>query len=139
MFCGSGTVLLEAAGWLALLGVLGFIAMFSVSWGIVAWIIPEELMPLHLRANAIGLCVISNWVADYFTVATWLSITTAVSAAGGCLFYTVINAGALWFVWAMVPETRGVALEALEEPTALDAAAKPPVGGVAMVALGLRH
>ena len=88
--------------------------MFSISWGIVAWIIPEELMPLHLRANAIGLCVISNWVADYFTVATWLSITTAVSAAGGCLFYTVINAGALWFVWAMVPETRGIALEALE-------------------------
>ena len=47
-------------GWLAVGCVLGFIMSFGISWGIVAWIIPEELMPLHLRASAIGLCVVSN-------------------------------------------------------------------------------
>ena len=32
-------------GWLAVGCVLGFIMSFGISWGIVAWIIPEELMP----------------------------------------------------------------------------------------------
>ena len=62
-------------------------------------------------------------IADYFTVATWLTITAGISAAGGCLFYAAINAFALWFVWRWVPETKGMALEALEAQASAGGAA----------------
>jgi len=69
-------------------------------------------------------------VADYFTVATWLTITAGISAAGGCFFYTAINAFALWFVWRWVPETKGMALEALEAQASAGASGRKAEQGV---------
>ena len=98
--------------------LLSFVACFSFSWGPVAWVIPSELVAYQVRAKVVALGTVCNWVADYTVVGSFLSLTNAVGEAGGFATFAVINAAAFAFVFFLVPETKGRALEARQvDPT----------------------
>ena len=91
--------------------LLGFVGCFSVSWGPIAWVVPSELIGTRLRAKVIAIGTVANWLADYAVVGTFLSLTKAIGEAGSFALYAGINAAAVVFVYLLVPETRGMALE----------------------------
>ncbi|KAL1514827.1 hypothetical protein AB1Y20_003912 [Prymnesium parvum] len=91
--------------------VLLFVAFFSFSWGPIAWVIPSELLPIHLRARAVAAGTVANWIADYLVVSTFLSLADAVSYEGAWALYCAINTIAFGFVIFFVKETKGLELE----------------------------
>ncbi|KAK3240166.1 hypothetical protein CYMTET_49978 [Cymbomonas tetramitiformis] len=91
--------------------LLAVCAFFSFSWGPVAWIVPSELLPSHLRARVVSFTTVLNWMTDYTVISTWLSLSSAVGEAGGFMVYSIVNVIIFMFVLAFLKETKGTNLE----------------------------
>ncbi len=105
----------EANGYVTLVFVLIFIAVYAATLGPVTWVILSEIFPNRIRSNAMALATLCLWIANFFTTASFpimknlfgLQYTFAIHAAI-CLIY---------FIWVKVniPETRGRSLEEIEQ------------------------
>ena len=98
--------------------ILYFIANYASTWGCVAsWVIPSEVFPMRVRGKAMGLATMGNWAANVIVsfVTPILLRPDIADVSGTFMFYAVFMAIALPFVIFMVPETKGVPLEVMEE------------------------
>jgi sugar porter (SP) family MFS transporter len=100
---------------LVLLGILGFIAGFSISLGPIMWAMFSEIFPNRLRGFAISAVGSANAIAS-FLVATFFPVQLATLGSSATYFlYAGIMYFCLWFVWKYVVETKGRSLEQLEK------------------------
>ncbi|KAK2731559.1 hypothetical protein FQN55_004661 [Onygenales sp. PD_40] len=104
----------RAAGWVAVAFVWVFIINFAYSWGPVAWIIASEVFPLSMRAKGVGLGGSSNWLNN-FAVAVSTSPFIAASNFGAFIFFGCVTTVGAIYVYFLVPETKGLTLEEMDE------------------------
>lgn len=100
-------------GTLILAGLLVFIAAFAVSQGAVIWVFISEVFPSSVRGKGQGLGSTTHWVMA--AIITWLFPVVA-DAVGGWVFAFFGAMMLLQFVWVwkVMPETNGVALENMD-------------------------
>ncbi|MEG3175662.1 sugar porter family MFS transporter [Sphingomonas sp. RB3P16] len=100
-------------GTLILAGLLVFIAAFAVSQGAVIWVFISEVFPSSVRGKGQGLGSTTHWVMA--AIITWLFPVVA-GAVGGWVFAFFGAMMLLQFVWVwkVMPETNGVALEDMD-------------------------
>ena len=97
------------------LGVLmGSIAFFAMSQGAVMFVFISEVFPYVVRAKGQALGTFVHWVAaapvtGLFPVFAKLSVTDVFS------FFAAMMVLQFCFVWKLMPETKGVALEDIEK------------------------
>lgn len=96
---------------LTLVGIVGYIASFSISWGPVQWVALPELFPLRVRAGAVGLCVVFNWLFNLVVALAFPSLLATFGAGLNFLFFAVMTGLAFLFVSKLMPETKGRSLE----------------------------
>jgi MFS family permease len=91
-----------------------FSFFYKPSWGATTWIYTAEIFPLGVRAQATGMASQSQNIAGSIVQQFFPTILQRTGWA--CFYiYTGINA-LLWvFVWALVPETKGIELEDMDE------------------------
>lgn len=112
-FLKGQDLLLEWVPWLAVSGVLIYIAAFSIGMGAVPWVIMSEIFPINMKGAAGSLVVLVNWLGAWavsFTfnfLMSWSSTGTFLIYAGFCVL-TVL------FVARVVPETKGKTLEEIQ-------------------------
>src|ERR1041385_325915 len=101
-------------GPVALLAANVYVFFFGMSWGPVVWVLLGEMFPNRIRAAALGVSAAMQWIAN-FAVST--SFPELKNAGLGYAYglYTLAAILSLLFVFALVPETRGRELEAMEE------------------------
>ena len=92
-----------------------WVSTFSLSWGPIAWVVPPEILPATVRSKALTLCVLGNWLADWFVVITFQPISSMIGYAGTLAMYTGVAFLALIFVTCCVKETKGIDLEEMEK------------------------
>jgi sugar porter (SP) family MFS transporter len=97
-----------------LVGITLYVASFSISWGPVQWVALPELFPLRIRAAAVGVCVIFNWLFNLIVALVFPSLLDRFGAGANFLFFAVMTALAFLFVRKLMPETKGRSLEAIE-------------------------
>lgn len=100
-------------GTLILAGLLVFIGAFAVSQGAVIWVFISEVFPSSVRGKGQGLGSTTHWVMA--AIITWLFPVVA-GAVGGWVFAffgAMMLLQFLW-VWKVMPETNGVALEDMD-------------------------
>lgn len=73
----SSATLQDRYGWLALGGLVLFIASFAIGLGPVFWLMISEIFPVGLRSKAMSVCTIVNWGANFLVAQTFLSLTGA--------------------------------------------------------------
>lgn len=125
---GVMTVGMGALGWLLHLGIgthtqqivavamlLIFIAGFAMSAGPMIWILCSEIQPIKGRDFGIAASTFTNWIANTVVGATFLTMLNTLGHAQTFWFYAVLNALFIAFTFFLVPETRGVPLEKIEE------------------------
>ncbi|UPR02877.1 MFS general substrate transporter [Chloropicon primus] len=98
--------------------ILFFIANYASTWGAVAsWIIPSEVFPIRIRGKAIGLATMGNWSANIIVafLTPILIRPDVANVSGTFMFYASFLIVAIPFVVCLVPETKGVPLEEMEE------------------------
>jgi len=110
----------ESMGILALIFILLYIAGFAMSWGPVMWVVLSEIFPNSIR-GAMSLATATVWIANLiiswsFPVLddnTWL--IEKFHHGFPYWLYAIVCLSAVFFVWKMVPETKGRTLEQIEK------------------------
>ncbi|TYZ68231.1 hypothetical protein PybrP1_005509 [[Pythium] brassicae (nom. inval.)] len=101
------------AGYIIIVGTAFFIFNFAISWGPVCWIYPAEIFPLNVRAKAVSLSTMANWIMG--TCMTWVvKIFPSLNINGVFFLFcgTCVVSGV--FVYFLCPETKGILLEDIE-------------------------
>ncbi len=114
-----GMIAIGALSFLKIIGIgtLVFIiiytASFMMSWGPICWVLISELFPNKIRGKAIAIAVAAQWAANYFISSTYPAM---MEFSGGLTywFYGSMSILSFFFVWKMVPETKGKTLEEVE-------------------------
>ena len=113
MFAIGALAFMEVIGISTLVFIIIYTASFMMSWGPICWVLISELFPNKIRGRAVALAVAAQWAANYFISATYPAMME-FSSGGTYWFYGVMSIISFFFVWKMVPETKGKTLEEME-------------------------
>ena len=118
---GTGIGTADPTGQKALIAfVCIYIFFFACSWGPCAWVVTGEIFPLKVRAKSLSMTTASNWLLNWaIAYATPYMVDKGPGNAnlqskvffvwGGFCFICI------FFVWAMIYETKGLSLEQVDE------------------------
>ncbi len=112
----------QTVGILSLLGILIFIASFSLSMGPIVWVLLSEMFPNKIRSVAMSIAVAAQWAANYVVSQSFPMVVGSDlnnnSTWNGSLPYFIF----IFFIviiiiitYKFIPETKGKTLEELEE------------------------
>jgi SP family xylose:H+ symportor-like MFS transporter len=113
MFAIGALAFLKIIGISTLVFIIIYTASFMMSWGPICWVLISELFPNKIRGKAVAVAVAAQWAANYFISSTYPAM---MEFSGGLTywFYGVMSILSFFFVWKMVPETKGKTLEEVE-------------------------
>jgi len=99
-----------AWGPVALVAANIFVVSFGASWGPVVWVLLGEIFPNRIRARALGVAAAAQWIANFLITVSFppLAGFSLVFTYG---MYALFAALSFVFVFKVVPETNGMALE----------------------------
>lgn len=124
----SSSTLQDDAPYLALVGLLLFIAAFAVGLGPVFWLLISEIFPLGVRSKAMSVSTVANWGANFLVAATFLSLSKAITRQGIFFLYAALGiAAVIVFAWK-VPETKDRTLEDIQADLVSDEQDAGPEG-----------
>jgi SP family arabinose:H+ symporter-like MFS transporter len=92
-----------------------FIAAHAVGQGSVIWVFLSEIFPNSVRAAGTSFGCLTHWL---FAALISQTFTFFVNKIGGGYifgFFAVMMVFQLLFVWKMMPETKGIALEKMKD------------------------
>jgi sugar porter (SP) family MFS transporter len=111
----SATGIPPSLEWLGLATMIVYIASFSFSLGPIMWLMIAEIYPLQVRGIGASLATCANWCSNLLVTATFLKMIEWFGARGTFSVYMAFCILSLAFVYFLVPETKGVSLEEIEE------------------------
>lgn len=114
MFAISGLAYFEVIGMGTLIFIIIYTASFMMSWGPITWVLISEIFPNKIRGKAVAVAVMAQWAANYLISSTYPAMME-FSGAFTYGFYGVMSLFSFYFVWKMVPETKGKTLEEIEK------------------------
>lgn len=117
-FSGYQSLLLKSAisinSLAVLIGLLGFIAGFSISLGPVTWTMLAEIFPNHLRAIGISTAGVLNASTSFAVASLFPWQLEVFGSAMTYLLYAIAMLLCLILAVRFIPETKGKTLEQLE-------------------------
>jgi sugar porter (SP) family MFS transporter len=93
---------------------LFFIACFAFSLGPVTWIIVSEIFPTNIRGRAMSIGTFALWSANAIVGQLFPWMVENIGPAGTFWVFAGICFPAFFFVWKVLPETKGKTLEEIE-------------------------
>lgn len=101
-----------------MVSIMVYSASFMMSWGPICWVLIAEIFPNTIRGKAVAIAVAFQWIFNWIVSSTFVpmfNMKTAGDPDFGHWFtyglYGVICVVAAFFVWKLVPETKGKTLE----------------------------
>lgn len=107
----------QAASVCLIVFVCLYIFFFATTWGPAAWVVIGEIFPLPIRAKGVALSTASNWLWNFVIgYVTPYMVDEDKGNLGSKVFFVWGATCALCavFAWALVPETKGLALEQVD-------------------------
>ncbi|WP_288317666.1 D-xylose transporter XylE [Xylanibacter caecicola] len=105
-----------------MLSIMIYSASFMMSWGPICWVLIAEIFPNTIRGAAVAIAVAFQWVFNWIVSATFVPMFNMRLDSDpnfGHWFtyglYGIICVAAAFFVWRLVPETKGKTLEDMSE------------------------
>ena len=118
---GLGMVFyLQIEGIAALLFMLIYVAGFAMSWGPITWVLLSEIFPNSIK-GALSIAVAAQWLANLVVSVTFpmmndsSRLTELFHHGFAYWVYGLMGLLAAFFVWRLVPETKGRTLEEIEQ------------------------
>ncbi len=102
-------------GIVGVVSVMVYSASFMFSWGPICWVLISEIFPNTIRGAAVAIAVAFQWISNFIVSSTFVPMYTW-SPAFTYGLYCAMCLLAAFFVWRLVPETKG---KTLEDMTAL--------------------
>ena len=100
------------------LSIMVYSASFMFSWGPICWVLIAEIFPNTIRSAAVAIAVAFQWIFNFIVSSTFVPMYNMSLGDMGDRFghmfayalYGVICIVAAWFVYSLVPETKGKTL-----------------------------
>ena len=116
---GSAFQFSEALGaslkWVSLFSSMFYIAFFSFSLGPIILLLVSEIFPLKFRGLGMSISTMSNFLFTFTVTLSFLPLINKISESYTFYLYGMIAIICLFYVYFMVPETKGITLEKIEE------------------------
>ena len=108
---------------LCVISIMVYSASFMFSWGPICWVLIAEIFPNTIRGAAVAIAVAFQWIFNFIVSSTFVPMYNMQLGSMGDKFghmfayalYGIICVVAAWFVWKLVPETKGKTLEDMTE------------------------
>ncbi|KAL2229890.1 sugar transport protein 8-like isoform X2 [Sesamum indicum] len=94
--------------------VCTFVMSFAWSWGPMGWLIPSEIFPIETRTAGFAFAVSTNMICTFIIAQAFLSMLCHMRAYIFFFFSAWILVMGLFVVF-LLPETKGVPIELVEE------------------------
>jgi len=102
------------SGWISVL-LFVYIAFFALSQGAVIWVFISEVFPNQVRAGGQALGSFTHWLLAALIANAFPFVANRLGGSVVFAFFCGMMILQLLFVWRLMPETKGVSLEALEK------------------------
>jgi len=103
------------SSYLLLIFLLGFVAFFASSQGVVIWVILSEMFPNNIRARASAIGSFSHWFFNALTTFLFPIVAVKFGIGNVFVFYTFATIVSFFFFFKFLVETKGRSLEELEK------------------------
>ncbi len=111
----DGSLMLsDAAGMTALFSANAYVFFFNMSWGPVMWVMLGEMFPNQIRGSGLAVAGLFQWGSNFAITMTFPIMLSSIGLAGAYGFYSACAFLSIFFVLAMVHETKGLELENME-------------------------
>lgn len=101
-------------GYFLLICLVGFVAFFASSQGVVIWVLLSEMFPNNIRARASSIGSFSHWVFNALTSFLFPVVAKAVGTGSVFAFYAIATMISFFFFKRFLIETKNKTLEELE-------------------------
>ncbi|MGA9118386.1 MAG: sugar porter family MFS transporter [Bacteroidota bacterium] len=101
-------------GYVLLVCLIGFVAFFAASQGVVIWVILSEMFPNNIRARASSIGSFSHWLFNATTSFLFPVVSSMLGIGAVFMFYAVATLASFFFFKRFLIETKGRSLEELE-------------------------
>ena len=96
-----------------------YIAFFAFSQGAVIWVFISEIFPSAVRAKGQALGSSTHWVMAVIITFAFPPITKSLGGGHTFAIFAAMMVLQLLYVWKLMPETKGIALEAADQTLVL--------------------
>jgi len=105
------------AGYFALVCVFLFACFFQFGWGPVCWIYVSEIPAARLRSLNVAIAAATQWLFNFVVARATpnMMATVGKDGYGTFLIYGTFCFSMFIFVWFLVPETKGMSLERMDD------------------------
>ncbi|MFZ5453896.1 MAG: sugar porter family MFS transporter [Thermodesulfobacteriota bacterium] len=102
-------------GTFAEVSLMVFAAFWVIGPGTIFFLLISEIYPANVRALAMSLATTVLWAAYFLDTLIFLSLLDVLGKSGTFWFNAFLGIIAWWFVYFLVPETRGISLDEIED------------------------
>ncbi|KAF7886692.1 uncharacterized protein EAF02_003339 [Botrytis sinoallii] len=104
-------------GYFALTCIYLFAGFFQFGWGPCCWIIVSEIPTARLRALNVAIAAATQWLFNFVVAKAVPTMLVTVGRAGyGTYFiFGTFCFSMFFFVWFLIPETKGLSLEKMDD------------------------
>ena len=109
----------ETGGALLLISLLVFIASHAFGQGAVIWVFISEIFPNRVRARGQALGSFTHWIMA--AAISWtFPMIASISGWMTFAFYALCMVGQLFWVLIIMPETKGISLEKIQQKLGIE-------------------
>jgi len=107
---------LQGAAAVFILGSIAvYVAFFALGMGPGPWLVISEIFPTKVRGRAASIATSALWSSTLLVTFTFLILVKKLGLAATFAIYGALSFICLFYVWKMVPETKGKTLEQIQE------------------------
>lgn len=88
-----------------------FVACFAFSMGPIKWVVMAEIFPTSIRGRAMAICTLAVWITDALYNQVFPFVREKLGLADSFFLFAGILVPQFFFVWKIMPETKGRTLE----------------------------
>ena len=92
-----------------------FVASFAFSLGPIKWIVMSEIFPTKIRGRAVGIATLALWLTDVCLSQFFPMIRDSMGVATSFFLFACFLIPQFFFIWKVMPETKGKSLEEIEK------------------------
>lgn len=107
----SGNLDLGDKGTITLIAANTYVFFFNMSWGPVMWVMLGEMFPNAIRGTALAVSGLAQWGSNFLITITFPILLTGFGLAFAYGIYAACAVISIFFVYALVRETKGLELE----------------------------
>jgi len=104
----------DRGGLIALVAANAYVVFFNGSWGPVMWVMLGEMFPTQIRGSGLAVAGFAQWIANFAISVSFPTMAVSLGLSLTYGFYALSALISFFFVRAMVSETRGRELEAMQ-------------------------